>query len=1455
MGGVEKAASRASVAFTVDEVMAQRIAAAAEEEGFSVSSAGSTSYRTLQRSVDYTNLFIDVAVKGDFEDNKTIQTVEDTSASFTSIPVGSSIYVEATAYYQNGENRTNLFEGQSKSFKVHDGENQVIFVLHRTSGENGGNGGGEGGGGGSGGEGGGGSEPPAPIPNVLPDNKVFVANAEAGGAETNDGSEEHPLDSIEHAVEKINELIQGLIKGGNYTHDPNEYWAIVLLSDLYGPQKVPEKAVYYEENEYGELESKEKDILYNYLNLYIASKDSEDIKTIDGGFSNTEPTDSDSGTTLTIESYNCIVLQCVNITGGWAENGGGIKVSAKQLNIKPGVQIYGNKAMLNGAGIYAYTTSTESYNKVTVELQGGIIGGDAGQENYYTGNGSSGGCGGGVAAFGAGAEGVSGQAFVEFTMKSGSIKGNKALKGAGIYAAGKGGVGIEGGTVTNNTTAAFSSGCGGGIYANALKSSYGSSSVSIQGGSVTSNTAGTGGGIYSYMTNFSMTDGTVSGNTATSGIGTGLYFSKNTASVGLSLSENASFGANDYIYMADTTPAIITVDGYLANPAPVATLKLNNYTPGDTLLNVIGKGGVDSSTLAAVCSKFTIRPDSNGDEWYIKPGTNNDGKLSRVNPITYYVSQSGLDSNGGTNSSTDSLKTIKKAIEKISTHQDSTSEIEYVIKVVGMLTDEQSFNDAAAATFPSNIEKITIEGYNGLSAGVPQDGISVSGTTRPGLTIGFDNHLGQVVFKNFKITGSSGRGLDIGGYQTNPSCHVVLDEGTLITGNGNSNPGAGVNLASGCTLTMKDGAKITGNRTSGNGGGVMLNADTTLNMYGGEISGNVAGDNGGSGVGSGVYVGGSNADGDSSVVFQGNALINSNNDVYLRDISHSYIYIETSLNEDLVAKITPNTYHAGDQLIYTRSGGTGMFTPRMDYVYDKFAITDKADGSTWALNEDGELVQTSDGAINFYVKSDGSDSNDGLSADSALETLGAAFDKMNNASNNYVVNVVDMLWQSNLTDDYSQLDISTSVSANSIKIQSADSSQKEITGQYESEGPGTVLKVSTSVPVTIENILISSGVTDSSHLGGCLHIANGATVILGAGTRLQGGKTTGLGGGVYVANGASLVMKDDAVVQADEYSDVYLAGNAKITIGSALTGRTSDSIPYVAQITPEDSGSGYDMTKTYIAVANDSGTNLTANCAKFAVTPNGTTNYELDSNGKLQVVSGGGGTSGTWSTQFVDFQGMQAASSIQIPSSKELLYIKLTNSDSSFDYSSINLNTLSCSFVQYSKTKFKGESMSGVGEIQDASVLSNGSGILLTVSNGGALWGEDVWECTITNNIDVFTHENIATCYVTGSGNANGFVVFSNNDDVTDSNPVGVALANYVGTVDASKIKIVSVKSDGTETEVPLDDTTIAATLTVENHFYLYVLDVTYSPQNSSIKVYYNNNLIKTLPVQRGYTG
>ena len=82
-------------------------------------------------------------------------------------------------------------------------------------------------------------------------------------------------------------------------------------------------------------------------------------------------------------------------------------------------------------------------------------------------------------------------------------------------------------------------------------------------------------------------------------------------------------------------------------------------------------------------------------------------------------------------------------------------------------------------------------------------------------------------------------------------------------------------------------------------------------------------------------------------------------------------------------------------------------------------------------------------------------------------------------------------------------------------------------------------------------------------------------------------------------------MKGNAVAEWDEegYSEIYLESGAAITIGSQLTGKTSDAIPYVAKIVPAVYNEGVQVLKlaTDGEGQNISGTELANEVAKFTV--------------------------------------------------------------------------------------------------------------------------------------------------------------------------------------------------------------------------------------------------------------
>ncbi len=282
----------ARVSYKLDSKTIEKIRETAESESYSRRGRGV--------DTDSSTFSMEVSVHGDYNKTLTSTISTETEVAFDGIPVDSNIYVEASIYTQTDGERVNLYKGKSKNFTVRSGENQVVFVLRRVTGyeESGGSGGGNGSGGAN--------EPV--VTNELPVNVIFVSNTGDSG---NDGTEENPLDSIEHAVGKI----KAIVEDANSGHAADEEWGIVLLTNLSGAQKVTTEADGY------------------MSKLVIASKELTDIKTIDGGFT-TAPSDignpqSDvTGTTLTITAMTDVVLQCIKITAA-----GQISVAVSSISV------------------------------------------------------------------------------------------------------------------------------------------------------------------------------------------------------------------------------------------------------------------------------------------------------------------------------------------------------------------------------------------------------------------------------------------------------------------------------------------------------------------------------------------------------------------------------------------------------------------------------------------------------------------------------------------------------------------------------------------------------------------------------------------------------------------------------------------------------------------------------------------------------------------------------------------------------------------------------------------------------------------------------------------------------------------------------------------------------------------------------------------------------------------
>ena len=166
--------------------------------------------------------------------------------------------------------------------------------------------------------------------------------------------------------------------------------------------------------------------------------------------------------------------------------------------------------------------------------------------------------------------------YAGFTMTGGTISGNTAEKGGGLCIDGTL-INIGGGKITDNEATE----CGGGVYVSSYETQF-----CMSGGEITDNEAPSGGGMYVCgALAFSMTGGKIFGNTATTG--GGVFVVGGTFGVGGApvITDNA--GSNVYlvsgftITIVDALEADADVGVTLEDCEGVFTTKYNQYNSGD----------------------------------------------------------------------------------------------------------------------------------------------------------------------------------------------------------------------------------------------------------------------------------------------------------------------------------------------------------------------------------------------------------------------------------------------------------------------------------------------------------------------------------------------------------------------------------------------------------------------------------------------------------------------------------------------------------------------------------------------------------------------------------------------------------------------------------------------------------------------------------------------------------
>ncbi len=374
---------------------------------------------------------------------------------------------------------------------------------------------------------------------------------------------------------------------------------------------------------------------------------------------NLEPKDAldgnNSGSTLTHSSSVPVTIKNLKITGGSGKPngtntlGGGIYIdSGKTLSLGDGALVtsntaaegggiynagklylygsamvgkktdtvatsisYGNKATVQGAGIYSDSTGSLYLGYKSEEEESELTGGVCGNYNENATNSS---------AKGGGIYNYVYTALKTLKIASGNISYNYSLNGAGIYT--NGFVTMSGGTIEGNEgNSSNTAGSGGGVYVTGRTT--GSSNFSMSGNSQIKNNKNMnyGAGIYLYYDNCKlvMNGGEISGNIAETHGGAVYMHDYNSSShsdLQISGSSYIPYGGavnNNDIYMLDTNVRVTIKQSLSArDPGNVIGITPNSYTEGRTLLTA-----ADDVILADELDKFRVTPDSQGKEWSI----------------------------------------------------------------------------------------------------------------------------------------------------------------------------------------------------------------------------------------------------------------------------------------------------------------------------------------------------------------------------------------------------------------------------------------------------------------------------------------------------------------------------------------------------------------------------------------------------------------------------------------------------------------------------------------------------------------------------------------------------------------------------------------------------------------------------------------------------------------------
>lgn len=803
---------------------------------------------------------------------------------------------------------------------------------------------------------------------------------------------------------------------------------------------------------------------------------------------------------------------------------------------------------------------------------------------------------------------------------TGADSGNTANgNGGGIYADAKSVCTIKDSDIVGNTA----NGMGGGVYVEAAYGTAAAGKCVISGGSFTNNKAGGGGAIYTAgtlaITGCTIGDTTVTnGNKATglNGGGGGIFIYKgsctltNTTVTGNTISGNAK-GAGVFLYSSSSDNPTFTVGGTtkigsdtdtnavyvgysLQNQAVVTAddLKAGAYIKLEpaNYPNQKNRELVKGPGAAGYAQYFHLTGLPGSDEWSLKPNAGNNGLVLRK--------QETIDSsNGGT------WKKLKTAVENALSGD--------VILVTGEIKATNTSGNNGEISVPA-----------GKSVTIQKDGSAA--------IINADNQS-----RIFKVTDGAELILD----------GVKLQNGKASGTTEDAKCGGGVYVDCG-KLTLINGASITSCSADSNGGGVYIKDNRATFTMSGAATVDTGND---------VYLGGTA----------------SNN---------AMITVTGALSNTPAATLTPSNYAEGTVVVkdsgYTLQNSdiakfpiTAQISPsaqdwttELDNVGNQLKLKKKAGATGKTINWNDtnawtklkNEVENASGAAQIIING-------------TIKATASAKGEITVSRNVEIVGDTSNPLRPPILDAGSKNRIFKVTGAGELTLQNLTLKGGNAKGSGDADNGGGIFFDGGSG--VFSNCTIES--CSSNNFGGAIALKKSAILEIKDNSHIKSCNAKNKGGGLYIVDGAAVSLINSYVEECHVTSNTSLGGgvwlessisapasaldlsenssitlctagahggavymnsnttltmeeNAKVTVSTENTDGKNEIYFQGGEIKVKETLSAGDGQAGRITVYNPSdgkqvltGDNLDTNCKKFTVTPNGSVNWYVGSNGKL----------------------------------------------------------------------------------------------------------------------------------------------------------------------------------------------------------------------------------------------